>query len=86
MLAIKNIIVSISYGSPATAFVTAICIKPWLAIGASQEYALSILKGFPSSSIARSSGSVGKPNGKLSSGCPGTTFLPGFIGGTICLG
>ena len=63
MLAMNSSSVSIGYGSPATALAITMCIRPCAAIGDSHEYALSMRSGVPFSSMARSSGLVGKPSG-----------------------
>ena len=81
MLAIKRINVSMEYGSALTALVITMCIAPCAANGDSHEYALSILSGRPSASMARSSGRVGKPSGDLESGVSGASMIaPSFSG------
>ena len=78
---------SILYGSPFQALLMTICIKPCADNGFSQLYALSILSGFSSSSVRRSSGDVGNPNGIPPIGVLGFTILPaGFGPGTTCFG
>jgi hypothetical protein len=46
-------------------------------MGDSHEYALSIRSGTPCSSIARSSGLIGKPSGARVSGLPGAQAVAG---------
>ena len=52
------------------------CIRPWAAIGASQEKALSMRSGVPSASTSRSSGAVTKPSGGPGSGVFGVDLRP----------
>ena len=78
---------SILYGSPAQALLITMCIKPCAERGCSQLKALSILVGFPSLSISRSLGDVGKPSGIPSNGLFALESFPaGFGPGTTCFG
>ena len=68
MLAMKISSVSMRYGSPRQALVMTLCISPCTDSGYSQEKALSMRTGLPSSLTNRSSGSAGQPSAMPSSG------------------
>ena len=55
-------------------------------MGESQEYALSMRIGFPSPSIARSSGRVGNPSGGRPSGVLGALMTSSLFSGSWCGG
>src|ERR1700730_7772539 len=73
MLAMYMKSVSMEYGSPFHALAMTMCIRPGAAIGASQEKALSMRKGWPDASMIRSSGESGYPSGTPGNDFPGTT-------------
>ena len=82
----KSISVSIGYGSALAALAMTMCIMPCADNGASHENALSIRKGFPFLSMAKSAGVLGKPKGGAARGLLGDEYLAGRGTPGGCLG